>query len=59
MLDRKPPHATAVSSAMFLGSVCGVVLALTAHGWLSYLGIALVLGSAVIGLVVYWPRRTR
>jgi hypothetical protein len=43
---------------MFLGTVCGVVLALTAHG-LSYLGIALVLGSAVIGLVVYWPRRTR
>jgi hypothetical protein len=55
----KPPHATAVSSPTFLGSVWGVVLALTPHGWLSYLGMALVLGSAVIGLVVYWPRRAR
>jgi hypothetical protein len=44
---------------MFLGSVCGVVLALTAHSWLVDLGIALVLGSALIGLVVYWPRRRR
>jgi hypothetical protein len=55
MRKRPSKGAQVAADAMGIAILGGAVLVWTAHGWLIWLGLALVLAGAAGGLVVYGP----